>query len=355
MIFVLVAGATAMLITLLGTPLLIRMLRSRGYEQAIRTSTETVNYPEHGAKKGTPSMGGAAIIVAVVVAYSVAHLADQRGPTPSGILSIYLIVGLGVVGFIDDYFKIFKRRSTGMRARAKLAGQAAVAISFAWLSTMFPNEYGITPASTAISFIRDLPIVLPLGVFLIWIWFLITATTNAVNLTDGLDGLATGAAVMTFVAYILMSVWQFGQACSFGVFERCYDARDPLDMAVVAAACAGACFGFLWWNTSPAQIFMGDTGSLALGGAIAAMAIFSKTELLLPLMAGLFVIIAVSVIAQVISFKMTGKRIIKMAPLHHHFEIVGWGEVTIVVRFWIIQGISIAVGLCLFYAEWVRA
>jgi len=354
-IFVLVAGATAMLVSLLGTPLLIRVLRSRGYSQAIRTSTDTLKYPEHEAKRGTPSMGGVAIIVAVLVAYGVAHLLAQRAPTPSGLLALFLMVGLGSVGFIDDYFKIFKRRSTGMRARTKLVGQALVALAFAWLSTMFPNEYGVTPASMAISFIRDLPWVLPFVIFLLWIWFLITATTNAVNLTDGLDGLATGAAVMTFAAFTLMSVWQFGQSCTFGVFERCYDTRDPLDMALVAAACAGACFGFLWWNASPAKIFMGDTGSLALGGAIAAMAIFSRTELLLPLLAGLFVLVALSVIAQVGFFKLTGRRLFRMAPLHHHFEFVGWGEVTIVVRFWIIQGLCIGAGLGLFYAEWVRA
>lgn len=354
MIFVLTAGATALLVALLGTPLLIRVLRSRGYSQAIRVSTATVRYPEHEAKRGTPSMGGLAIIIAVVVAYVVAHALARRPPSPSGLLALYLMCGLGFVGFLDDYFKIFKQRSTGMRGRTKLIGQALVGLSFAWMSTLFPNQFGITPASQAVSFVRDLPIVLPFVVFLLWAWFLITATTNAVNLTDGLDGLAAGAAVMTFAAYTVMSVWQYGQNCSFGVFTRCYDTRDPLDMALFAAAGAGACFGFLWWNTSPAQIFMGDTGALALGGGVAALAILSKTELLLPLLAGLFVIIAMSVILQVGSYKLTGKRIFKMAPLHHHFELMRWGEMTIVVRFWIIQGLCIGAGLALFYGEWVR-
>ncbi len=359
MIFVLVAAATALIIALFGTPLLINLLSRRGYEQAIRVSTVDEPYPEHEAKRGTPSMGGLAIIAAVVLGYALSHvlayLIAGRLPTASGLLAIYLMVGLGAVGFVDDYFKIFKHRSTGMRARTKLIGQAVIALSFAWFSTQFPDSDGITPASRAVSFIRDTGLVLPLAIFLLWVWFLVTATTNAVNLTDGLDGLATGAAVMTFTAYTLMSVWQFGQSCAFGVFSRCYDTRDPLDLAVLAAALAGACFGFLWWNTSPARIFMGDTGSLALGGGIAALAIFTQTELLLPFLAGIFVLVVLSVIGQVGSYKLTGKRMFRMAPLHHHFEMKGWGEVTIVVRFWIIQGLCIGVGLGLFYGEWVRA
>lgn len=354
MIFVLVSGAVAFIVALFGTPLLIRILRSQGYSQAIRVSTDDEPYPEHSAKHGTPSMGGAAIIIAVLMGYVISHLVTGRGFSASAILAIYLMVGLGIVGFIDDYMKIFKRRSTGMRARTKLVGQAMVALTFAWLATQFPDSDGITPASQAISFIRDTQVVLPIGLFLLWIWLLVTATTNGVNLTDGLDGLATGAAAMTFGAYVVISVWQYGQNCSIEVFTRCYDVRDPLDMAILGAALGGACLGFLWWNTSPAQIFMGDTGSLALGGAIAAFAVFSQTELLLVLFGGLFVIIVLSVIGQVGSCKLTGRRMFRMAPLHHHFEMKGWGEVTIVVRFWLIQGLTIGAGLALFYGEWVR-
>lgn len=351
---VIVAGALALITTLMGTPLLIRFLRRQGYSQAIRVSTDDEPYPEHEGKKGTPSMGGLAIVMGVLLGYFVSHLYIWRAPTASGLLALYLMVGLGLVGMADDYLKIFKQRSTGVRARTKLIGQAAVAISFAFLCTRFPDEFGRTPASQAISFVRDTNLVLPTVLFLLWIWLLVTATTNAVNLTDGLDGLATGASVMTFAAFTLLGVWQYGQNCSFGRFEHCYEVRDPLDLAIFACACAGACFGFLWWNTSPAQIFMGDTGSLALGGAIAALAIFSRVELLLPFLAGLFLIITLSVIGQVGSYKLTGKRMFRMAPLHHHFEMLGWGEVTIVVRFWIIQGLMIASGLALFYAEWVR-
>ena len=264
-------------------------------------------------------------------------------------------VYLGLVGFADDYLKIFKQRSTGLRARTKLIGQAAVALTFAFLSVQFPDADGQTAASMAISFVRDTPLVLPLALFLVWVWFLVTATTNGVNLTDGLDGLAVGAAVMSFLAYVLLSIWQYGQNCAFEVTPFCYNTQNPLDLAIVAASAAGASFGFLWWNTAPARIFMGDTGSLALGGGIAGLAIMTRTELLLPLLAGLFLIVTVSVILQVGSYKLTGRRVFRMAPLHHHFEMRGWPEIQIVVRFWIIQGVCIGAGLGIFYAEWVRA
>jgi phospho-N-acetylmuramoyl-pentapeptide-transferase len=173
-------------------------------------------------------------------------------------------------------------------------------------------------------------------------------------LADGLDGLASGAAIMTFVAFVVIGVWEFKQSCAISMVTPCYEVRDPLDMASLAAAMAGACAGFLWWNASPAKIFMGDVGSLALGGAIAGMAITLRTEMLLVALGGLFVLITLSVILQVGYFKISGgKRIFKMAPLQHHFELLGWGEVTIVIRFWIIAGMSVAAGLGLFYGQWV--
>lgn len=352
---VVIAGTIATLVSLIGTPLLIRLLARRGYSQAIRSSSDGAQYPAHEGKRGTPSMGGLAIVIAVVLGYFGTHLITWRPLTASGLLVLYLMVGLGMVGLADDYLKIFRQRSTGLRARTKLVGQAVVALSFAYLSVQFPDADGQTPASMAVSFVRDTPLVLPLGLFLIWIWFLITATTNGVNLTDGLDGLAVGAATMSFLAYVLLSIWQYGQNCAFEVTDFCYSTQNPLDLAIVAAAAAGASFGFLWWNASPARIFMGDTGSLALGGGIAGLAILTRTELLLPLIAGLFLIISISVILQVGSFKLTGKRIFRMAPLHHHFEMLGWPEIQIVVRFWIIQGVFVGAGLGLFYAEWVRA
>jgi len=352
---VVIAATISTIIALIGTPLLIRFLSNHGYSQAIRESSDGTLYPAHEAKRGTPSMGGVAILIAVVCGYFGTHALVWRPVSPSGLLIVYLMVGLGLVGVADDYLKIFKQRSTGLRARTKLVGQAVVALSFAWLSLQFPNSDGMTPASMAISFLRDTALVLPLGLFLLWVWFLITATTNGVNLTDGLDGLATGAAIMSFLAYVLISVWQYGQSCSVLLTDSCYDTANPIDLSIIAAACAGATFGFLWYNTSPARIFMGDTGSLALGGAIAGLAVFTQTELLLPLTAGLFLITALSVILQVGSFKLTGRRIFRMAPLHHHFEMLGWPEIQIVVRFWIVQGLCIGAGLSLFYAEWVRS
>lgn len=351
---VVLAGALATIFSLIGTPLLINLLRKRGIAQAIRESTENINYPEHGSKRGTPSMGGLAIVGSVILAYFLAHLIMMRAPTVSGLLAIYLMFALSLVGLADDYLKIFKQRSTGIRARTKLLGQAVAALSFGYLAMQFPDEGGNLPVSNAISWVRDTDWILPSALVLLWIWFLVTGITNGVNLTDGLDGLAIGAALLSFVAYTVMSIWQYGQSCFWGDIPRCYTVRDPLDLAVFAAATAGACFGFLWWNSSPARIFMGDTGSLALGGGLAALALMTRTELLLGLIGGLFVLITLSVIAQVGSFKLTGRRVLLMAPLHHHFEMKGWPEVLIVVRFWIIQGLCVGAGMALFYAEWVR-
>ena len=351
---VVLAGALATMFSLIGTPLLINLLRKRGIAQAIRESTEDVNYPAHDSKRGTPAMGGVAIVGSVVLAYFLAHLIMVRPPTASGLLAIYLMVAMSLVGLADDYLKIFKQRSTGIRARTKLLGQAVAALSFGYLAMQFPDEGGNVPVSSAISWVRDTDWILPSALVLLWIWFFVTGITNGVNLTDGLDGLATGAALLSFVAYTVMSIWQYGQSCFWGEIPRCYTVRDPLDLAVFAAATAGACFGFLWWNSSPARIFMGDTGSLALGGGLAALALMTRTELLLGLIGGLFVLITLSVIAQVGSYKLTGRRVLRMAPLHHHFEMKGWPEVLIVVRFWIIQGLCVGAGMALFYAEWVR-
>jgi phospho-N-acetylmuramoyl-pentapeptide-transferase len=275
-------------------------------------------------------------------------------------LIVGLMLGLGAVGFIDDAIKISKERSLGLKARWKILGQGAVGISFGVLALKFADPNGVTPGSTNISFLRDTRVDLAmwgatLGVvlFVIWANFLITAWSNAVNLTDGLDGLATGAAMVFFAAYTLIGIWQGNQWCErAGALPNCYEVRDPGDLAVLAAALTGAAFGFLWWNAQPAKIFMGDTGALAIGGAIAGFSILSRTEVLGAIMGGLFVVVLLSVILQVSYFKLTRKRIFKMAPLHHHFEQLGWSEVTIVTRFWIIAGLCTAAGMGLFYAEW---
>jgi phospho-N-acetylmuramoyl-pentapeptide-transferase len=353
---VLIAAAVSLVFSLFGTPLFIRWLVKRGYGQFIRDDGPT----SHHTKRGTPTMGGAVIIGAALFAYTVAHLVTLRPPTASGLLVLGLMTGLGLVGFFDDFIKISKQRSLGLRAGAKLAGQSFVSITFAVLALQFENRAFQTPGSTRISFIRDTGVDLAfagaavgLVLFVVWAYIMIAGTSNGVNLTDGLDGLATGASVMTFGSYVLIGIWQSNNSCQLRPGPQCYEVRDPRDLAVVAACVMGACFGFLWWNASPAKIFMGDTGSLALGGALAGLAITSQTELLLVPLGGLFVLISLSVIIQVGSFKLTGKRVFRMAPLQHHFELAGWGEVTIVIRFWIIAGLFVALGLGVFYAEWV--
>ncbi len=353
---VLIAAVVSLVGALFGTPMFIKYLVKQGYGQFIRDDGPT----SHHTKRGTPTMGGAVIIGSSLAAYAVAHVATGTPVTWSGVLVLFLMTGLGLVGFLDDYIKISKQRSLGLRSREKLAGQTLVAVVFAVLALQFPNSKHRTPASTYISFVRDTPVNLAFAgtlvgliLFVIWANLMIAGTSNGVNLTDGLDGLATGASVMVFAAYVLIGIWQGNQNCQITPGLKCYEVRDSRDLAVVAAAAMGACFGFLWWNASPAKIFMGDTGSLALGGALAGLAITTRTELLVVILGGLFVTITLSVIIQVGSFKLTGKRVFRMAPLQHHFELLGWNEVTIVIRFWIIAGLFVALGLGLFYAEWV--
>lgn len=347
---ILSAGALAFFFAFFGTPAAIKVLVRRGYGQFIRDDGPT----SHHTKRGTPTMGGTVIILAVVASYFTTHLVTQRSVTVSALLVLGLMTGLGAVGFLDDWLKVSRQRSLGLRARTKMAAQSIVALGFAVAGVNFPDERGLTPVSLNLSTVRDTSIKLGVVLVVIWVFFMITATSNGVNLTDGLDGLATGAAVMSFGAFILIGVWEFGQSCAITTEAKCYEVRDPLDLAVLAAALSGACFAFLWWNASPAKIFMGDTGSLALGGALAGLAITLRTQLLLALIGGLFAVITLSVILQVSYFKISrGKRIFRMAPLQHHFELLGWGEVTIVIRFWIIAGILVAAGLGLFYGAWV--
>jgi phospho-N-acetylmuramoyl-pentapeptide-transferase len=300
-------------------------------------------------------MGGTVIVIASLAGYLIGNFATGLTPSPSGALVMMLMAGLGVVGFIDDFIKIYKQRSLGLRSSAKLAGQAVVGVLFALLvlQQRFADGYDLTPADARVSFLRDFGPTLGLAPFVLWIVFLIAGTSNAVNLTDGLDGLATGSALLVLSSYVLIGNWQVRNDCTSFLAPHCYSVEDPLDMAVVAAAVLGACFGFLWWNAPPARIFMGDTGSLALGGVLAGLAVCTKTQLLLAILGGLYVVIAMSVIIQVGSFKMTGRRVFRMAPLQHHFELLGWAETTIVIRFWIICGLFVALGLGIFYVEWV--
>jgi phospho-N-acetylmuramoyl-pentapeptide-transferase len=315
-------------------------------------------------------MGGVVIIAATLLGYAVAHLVTLDAPSASAVLLLFLLVGCGTVGFLDDYLKVANRRSLGLRSKAKMVGLTGVALVFGVLSLLpaLEDDGGLTPASTAISFIRDIDwLTLPAVVAVLLFVLVITGSSNAVNLADGLDGLAAGASAMVCAAYMLVNIWQNNQACELVGGRTCYDVRDPLDLAVIAAAITGACLGFLWWNASPAAIIMGDTGSLALGGVLAGFAILTRTELLLLVLGGLFVLVTLSVVIQVGVFKASrgsalfrrvfrvqaGHRVFRIAPIHHHFEQLGWAEVTVAIRFWIITGLCVATGLGVFYAEWV--
>jgi phospho-N-acetylmuramoyl-pentapeptide-transferase len=257
--------------------------------------------------------------------------------------------GFGLIGMWDDWLKIKKRR--GLSARLKFLLQAVLTLVL--LQIVFWQPRPDWQPVLAIPFFKGW--LVDLG----WWWFafalvVVVGASNAVNLTDGLDGLACGSSAMVFAAYTLVNIWQNNQFCGTHPGPKCYEVRDPLDLAVVAAALTGACFGFLWWNAAPAKIIMGDTGSLSLGGAMAGLAIMTRTDLLLLIIGGLFVIISLSVMLQVGWFKLSkGKRLFRMAPLHHHFELAGWAEITVVIRFWIISGLCVATGLGVFYAEWV--
>jgi phospho-N-acetylmuramoyl-pentapeptide-transferase len=348
---VLVAALVSLLVSILCTPIAIRVFRREGFGQAIRDDGPQ----SHIAKSGTPTMGGTVIIVATLVGYFASHLFSAgSGPSASGLLLLYLFTGMGLVGFLDDFIKIRKQRSLGLSATAKLVGQLAIGISFAVLALQFKDASGLTPASVHLSFVRDIPqISLGAVLFVVFAYIVISGTSNAVNLTDGLDGLCAGSAAMVFGAYTAISFYQFRNACETFSRAGCYEARDPFDTALIAASAMAACFGFLWWNAAPARIFMGDTGSLALGGLLAGIAIVSRTELLLVVLGGLFVVETLSVMLQVAVFKTRRKRLFKMAPIHHHFELAGWAETTVIVRFWIIAGLAVAFGLGLFYAEFV--
>ncbi|MFC4059885.1 phospho-N-acetylmuramoyl-pentapeptide-transferase [Planomonospora corallina] len=346
---ILIAAAVALLLSMFGTPLAIRLFSRRGYGQSIREEGPS----GHHDKRGTPTMGGTVIVLAALLGYACAHLMSWTTPTVSAVLVLFLMTGLGMVGFLDDFIKIYKQRSLGLRSGAKALGQLIVGAVFAVLVVRFPNAYDITPAETRLSFLRDFGPSITIVGFMIWVLIMIVGFSNAVNLTDGLDGLASGATGAVLASYILIGNWQLRNSCTTQLGPNCYWVRDPLDLAVVAAAVLGALVGFLWWNAPPAKIFMGDTGSLALGGVIAGLAITTRTQLLLIILAGLCVVITLSVIIQVGSFKMTGKRVFRMAPLQHHFELAGWAETTIVVRFWIIAGLCAAFGLGLFYIEWM--
>jgi phospho-N-acetylmuramoyl-pentapeptide-transferase len=372
MIALLIGAGFSLVFTLLTTPLFIKLFNRIGWGQFIRDDGPQ----SHHSKRGTPTMGGIVFIIGAVLGYFVGHIVAGDPFTLVAFLVMFLMVGLGLVGFLDDFLKTRNQRSLGLGGWSKILGQVIVAGIFAVLALNFPDENNLTPASTIIddvqhtyiSFVRDISwldfatfgIVAGGILFALWSIVIIVSTSNGVNVADGLDGLATGASILAITSYIFIGFWQNNQSCfnpnvfqDQGLDYKCYTVRDPLDLAVIAACIVGSLIGFLWWNTSPAQIFMGDTGSLGLGGAIAALAILSRTDILLVFIGGLFLVVTGSVILQRAYFKVTkGKRIFLMSPLHHHFELKGWAEITVVVRFWIIAGLFVAVGVGVFYLEW---
>jgi phospho-N-acetylmuramoyl-pentapeptide-transferase len=343
---ILAAAAISFLLVLIFTPVAIRVLRRRSIGQFVREDGPKA----HFVKKGTPTMGGLVIIAGSLAAYVVSHFVGRPTQfTPSGLLAVATISSMGILGFADDYLKISRRRSLGLNKTAKLLGQGAIAIGF-----VVAARY--TQAVEEVSFVRPLGFALTGVLFALWIFLIIAATTNGTNLADGLDGLCCGSGAMVMGAYVIITFWQFRHVCAgLEGLPGCYVASDSLDLALVAASMVGALAGFLWWNAAPAKIFMGDTGSLALGGGMAALAILTNTQLLLIVLGGLYVVEVSSVVLQVIAYRLFHRRIFLMAPIHHHFELLGWPEFTVIVRFWVLAALSVAFGLGLFYGEFINA
>ena len=341
MIALLLAATVAMGVSLVGTRYLIPFLQSHGVGQPIQ-----IDGPEgHQTKAGTPTMGGITLVIGAGAGYTASHLRAETIFTNSGLTLMAAVVAAAIVGGIDDYIKVSRERNLGLNKRAKMIGLLVVAVGFAVVAVTWAN------ADTTLSFVRyDSPgWEMSQIVWIVWAVFIILSMSNAVNLTDGLDGLAGGSAAVGFVAFIVIGFWtwrnpEFYQS---GV-------SHSLDLAIVAAAMAGGCIGFLWWNAPPARVFMGDTGSLAIGTALAGLALLLNTHLLLPIIGGLYLLETVSVILQVISFRTTGKRIFRIAPIHHHFEMGGWPETTVLIRLWIINGLMVTLALGIFYADFIN-
>jgi phospho-N-acetylmuramoyl-pentapeptide-transferase len=347
-IWILVAGAVGLAVTLLGTPIAIRAFTAWGWGQRIREDGPHT----HLEKMGTPTMGGLVILAGLLMAYGATRF--KYGVNPAGLSLVLAAFGFGAVGFLDDFMKVRNRRSLGLTKIQKFAGTAVVSLAFGLIVSRSSDETGI---STSLSFIRPTAFVLGVA-FLVWVFLVLTASSHAMNLTDGLDGLAAGSGTLVCAAYVFIAFWQFRHPCFGGAVtgaNGCYDVNGAamLDIAIVAAGTMGALAGFLWWNAAPAKIFMGDTGSLAIGGLFGGLAVATNSQLLLVILGGLFVMETLSVILQVIAFRGFGRRIFRMSPIHHHFELAGWPEFTVIVRFWIISGLCVAVGLGLYYADFI--
>lgn len=340
---VLAASFISGFICLFMTPGLIRVLRGRGIGQVIREDGPQA----HFVKKGTPTMGGILIVLGTVVAY---FIVSRR--TPEGMAVLGTMVACGLLGFADDFIQIRKKRSLGLKPSVKFIGQLAIAVGFTLVATNL-HTVGHPAVPRAFSFLGGTFGNLSVF-FFIWAFVMITASSNAVNLTDGLDGLASGSMILVMAAYLLIAFTMFRHPITVHPKFYAFTGEPALDVAILCGAVLGGCVGFLWWNAAPARIFMGDTGSLALGGVMAAIAIMTRTQFLLPIMGGLFALETLSVIIQVGVFKLTGgKRVFRMAPIHHHFELGGWSEFTVMVRLWIISGFCVLAGFAIFYVDFV--
>ena len=344
MIPLLVAAAVGLGVSILGTPYAIRYFRRREIGQFIQEEISGM----HGHKQGTPTMGGVVFVAAAIIGYLLAHvrvvapsgsLAIEFQPLSSGgLLAVFALAGMAVVGLLDDWTKYANQRSLGLSKTAKFGGQLAIAALFAWGASMA----GVV---TEVSFVR--PLGIDLGAFfVIWVLFMLTGAANGVNLADGMDGLAGGSSALVVASYTVIAFWQFRN-------PDIYNAVDPLELAVISAAMFGALLGFLWWNAPPAKIIMGDVGSQGIGGLLAALALLTNTHLLLVVLGSIFVAETVSVILQIASFRLFGKRIFRMSPLHYHFDLGGWPETTVVIRFWILTGLGVALGLGFFYGDFL--
>jgi phospho-N-acetylmuramoyl-pentapeptide-transferase len=332
------SGGLALWAAGLGTPLLIHWLVSRRIGQHIRTDGPFM----HHVKAGTPTMGGLAIVGATAAGYLLSHAGTHVAFSRPGFLVVLVTVAAGAIGLVDDWIKVRHRRSLGLNKRAKFGALVVVAIGFALASERWAG------VNTHLSFTRWDSLGVDLGtvVWVVWAVIVMVGTANAVNLTDGLDGLASGSATFCFAILAIIGYWQFRH-------YSIYHVSSALDLALAAVALAGGCLGFLWWNAAPARIFMGDTGSLAIGTGLAALCLQMNLQLLLPVIGGLFVIVTLSVVVQVVSYRCFGRRVFRMAPIHHHFELLGWPEITVIVRFWILAGLFAALGLGLFYADFL--
>jgi phospho-N-acetylmuramoyl-pentapeptide-transferase len=296
----------------------------------------------HQHKAGTPTMGGVVIVLAAVLGYLMGHVGTSIAFTRGGMLAIFVVIASGLLGIVDDYLAIRNARNLGLNKRGKLIGQFAIAGGFAFVALRWVHT------STNLSFTRALPgwNLTVFGWFALAV-FVVIATSNAVNLTDGLDGLAAGSATFCFGVLAIIGYWQFRHF-------RIYQLHSSLDLGLVAVGLVGGCLGFLWWNAAPAKIIMGDTGSLAIGTGLGALCLLMNLDLLLIIIGGLFVAETASVILQVLSFRLFGRRVFRMAPFHHHFELRGWPETTVIIRFWILAGLLAMLGLGIFYGDFLK-